>query len=127
MSGLTTLDVLVVDDHEAMRNLLALRLQMLGHGTHTAASVEQAIFTLETEQIDAVVSDTSIAAGSGLDLLAFVRTRWPELPFVLASASVDRELEAAAYGAGADWVYDKRDLPEALPELFPAVRMGLAA
>jgi two-component system nitrogen regulation response regulator GlnG len=120
-------DVLVVDDDESMRNLLALRLQMLGHAPHTAASVEEAIALLETEHVDAVVSDRSMAGGSGLDLLAYVRQRWPDLPFVLASGDVDDELAQLAYSGGADWVYDKHALPEALPELFPAANLGIAA
>ena len=127
MFDLTPTDVLVVDDDETMRNLVALRLQMLGHEAHTASSIEEAITALETRHVDAVVSDRSMPGGSGLDLLAYVRARWPDLPFILASGYVDRELEALAYGAGADWVYDKYDLPEALPELFPYARVRIAA
>jgi CheY-like chemotaxis protein len=127
MFDVTSTDVLVVDDDEAMRNLLGLGLQMLGHQTYTAASVQEAIAALETKHVDAVVSDRSMAGGSGLDLLAYVRARWPDLPFILASGTVDQELEALAYGAGADWVYDKYDLPEALPELFPSVRARVSA
>jgi DNA-binding NtrC family response regulator len=127
MFDVTPTDVLVVDDDKRIRSLLALRLQMLGHEVRTAASVEEAIATLETQHVDAVLSDGSMAGGSGLDLLAYVRARWPDLPFILASGDVDGELEALAYGAGADWVYDKHDLPEALPELFPSAGLHIAA
>jgi CheY-like chemotaxis protein len=106
---------------------VALRLQMLGHEAYTAASVQEAIAALETKHVDAVVSDRSMAGGSGLDLLAYVRARWPDLPFILASGYVDQELEALAYGGGADWVYAKYDLLEALPEHFPPVRVRIAA
>jgi DNA-binding NtrC family response regulator len=124
MFDVTSTEVLVVDDDNRMRNLLALRLQMLGHEVRTAGSVAEAIATLDTEHVDAIVSDRSMAGGSGLDLLAYVRARWPDLQFVLASGDVDGELEALAYGAGADWVFDKHDLPEALPELFPSLRVA---
>jgi CheY-like chemotaxis protein len=119
--------ILVVDDDETMRSLLALRLGMLGHDVHTEASVAEAIMTLEVVTVDAIVSDQRMAGGTGLDLLAYVRRRWPELPFILASGAVDDELAAVAYAAGADWVYEKPDLPEALPELFPSVGLRVAA
>jgi DNA-binding NtrC family response regulator len=124
MFDVTSTEVLVVDDDNRMRSLLALRLQMLGHEVRTAGSVAEAIVTLDTEHVDAIVSDRSMTGGSGLDLLAYVRARWPDLQFVLASGDVDSELEALAYGAGADWVFDKHDLPEALPELFPSLRVA---
>jgi DNA-binding NtrC family response regulator len=125
-NGMST-DVLVVDDDESVRELLALRLRMLNHEAHSAASIEQAIDTLEAEHVDAVVSDRSIAGDSGLDLLAYVRARWPELTFILVSRDVDAEIEVLAYGAGADWVYELHDLPEALPELFPPAGLPAAA
>jgi DNA-binding NtrC family response regulator len=119
--------ILVVDDDETMRGLLALRLGMLGHEVHAAASVEQSIAMLEVVNVDAILSDHRMVGGTGLDLLAYVRRRWPELPFILMSGAVDGELEAVAYARGADWVYEKPDLPEALPELFPAVGVRVAA
>ena len=127
MFNATPATILVVDDDETMRGLLALQLRMLGHEVHAAASVDQSIATLEFVEVDAIVSDHSMVGGTGLDLLAYVRRRWPELPFVLTSGVVDDELEAIAYAAGADWVYEKPDLPEALPELFPSVRLRVAA
>jgi DNA-binding NtrC family response regulator len=127
MFDATPSDVLVVGEDEAMRSLLALRLRMLGHEVHTAASVGQAIAALESAHVDAVLSERSMAGGSGLDLLAYVRARWPDLPFILASGNDDVELEALASDAGADWVYDKHDLVEELPELFPSARPRIAA
>lgn len=119
--------ILVVDDDPTMRGLLALRLGMLGHEVHAAASVEQSIALLDAVEVDAIVSDQSMAGGTGLDLLGYVRRRAPELPFILTSGVVDGELEALAYAAGADWVYDKFHLTEALPELFPSAGMRAAA
>jgi CheY-like chemotaxis protein len=52
-NGMPT-DVLVVDDDESVRELLALRLRMLNHEAHSAASIEEAIDTLEAEHVDAV-------------------------------------------------------------------------
>jgi DNA-binding NtrC family response regulator len=127
MLDATPSTILVVEDDETMRSLLALQLEMLGHDVRTSASVAQSIATLDVVEVDAILSDHSVVGGTGLDLLVYVRGRWPELPFILTSGVVDRELAARAYAAGADWVYEKSDLSRALPELFPAVRVRAAA
>jgi CheY-like chemotaxis protein len=54
MFDITSMDVLVVDKDEAMQSLITLRLQMLGHEVHTAASIEEAVAALETERVEAV-------------------------------------------------------------------------
>jgi DNA-binding NtrC family response regulator len=127
MSDVTAMDVLVVDEDETMRSMMALRLQMLGHEVRTAASIEEAVAVLEAERVEAVVSDGSAAGDTGFDLLAYVRARWPDLMFILSIRDLDGKLEALAYSAGADWVFESYDLAEALPELFPTGGLPIAA
>jgi two-component system C4-dicarboxylate transport response regulator DctD len=110
--------ILVVDDEEAMRKLLALRLRLLGHEVVTAGSVGEAIDLLERQPFGAVLSDTRMPGSSGLDLLAYVRTRQPDLPFVLMSGNVDGTLEREAFAAGATAVFEKAVLLDALPDVF---------
>jgi DNA-binding NtrC family response regulator len=110
--------VLVVDDDDALRKLLALRLRLLGHEVETASSVPAAIETLETRGIGAVLSDHSMPEASGLELLAYVARRRPGIPFVLMTGQLTAELEEDALAGGAALVLDKADLLEALPDLF---------
>jgi CheY-like chemotaxis protein len=110
--------VLVVDDDVAMRNLIALRLRLLGHEVETASSVPAAIETLEARTIGAVVSDHSMPEASGLELLAYVRSRGLPIPFVLMTGQLSTELEGLALGCGAAIALDKGDLLDSLPDLF---------
>lgn len=110
--------VLVVDDDETMRKLIALRLRLLGHEVEIASSVPAAIETLEARAIGAVVSDYSMPEATGLELLAYVTRRRLPIPFVLMTGYLSTELEGLALGGGAAIALDKGDLLDALPDLF---------
>jgi CheY-like chemotaxis protein len=110
--------VLVVDDDAAMRDLVALRLRVLGLWVETASSVPAAIAEVETHTIGAVVSDHGMPEASGLELLSYVRRRGLQIPFVLMTGALTPELERAAREGGAAIALDKGDLLDALPDLF---------
>ena len=110
--------ILVVDDEDAMRQLIALRLRLLGHEVVTARSVDEAIGLLERQTFGAVLSDVRMPGATGLDLLAYARQRRPLLPYVLMSVDIDNALEHDALAAGATAVFEKNALLEALPDIF---------
>jgi CheY-like chemotaxis protein len=107
--------VLLVEDSPSFRSLVASQLERLGATVAVAGDVTTAIELLERGDFDLVVTDFQLPAGTGLDLLAFARRRFPHLPVVLMSALVDRELRREA--ALADGVYDKQVLLGVLPSL----------
>jgi CheY-like chemotaxis protein len=77
--------------------------------------------------VDAVLSDHSMPGGTGLQLLAYVRNRAPELPFVLMSAMVTPEMEEAGASNHVSAVVSKDDLGHDLHVLFPPHRAQLRA
>jgi CheY-like chemotaxis protein len=107
--------VLVVEDSPSFRGLLLARLGALGAAPVAVEDIRAAIDMLEREEFDLVLTDQNLPGGTGLDLLAYVWHRFPELPFVLTSAIVDRDLRER--GALADGVYDKDALLEVLPTI----------
>ncbi len=119
--------ILVAEDNDALRRLLAMRLGALGHDVLSADSVAEAIPLLESHHVDGVLSDHSMPGGTGLQLLAYVRNRMPDLPFVLMSAAVTPEMRAAASSDGVSAVVPKEDLGRLLPVLFPPKRARLRA
>jgi DNA-binding NtrC family response regulator len=106
--------VLVVDDDAAWRDLVALRLRRSGRGACTASNVVEAVAAFERERIDVVVTDHRMPGGSGLDLLAYLHGRRPDLPVVVMSAVVTDELSSAAKRGGAVAAVEK-------DELFPVL------
>lgn len=107
--------VLVVEDSPSFRGLLLARLGALGAAAVAVDDIRAAIDVLEREAFDLVLTDQNLPGGTGLDLLAYVWHRFPELPLVLMSAVVDRDLRER--GALADGVYEKDALLGALPTL----------
>jgi CheY-like chemotaxis protein len=115
--------ILVVEDNATFRALLAARLEALGAVTVGVEDVDTAITALEREPFDLVMTDHQLPRGTGLDVLAYVARRFPELPRVLMSATVDPELRRRAVLA--DAVYDKDELLRVLPLVVP--REAIAA
>jgi len=69
--------VLIVDDELATRKLLAAMLGETGVLCKTAACAEEGLRILDTESVDAVLSDLQMPGISGIELLANVRPRYP--------------------------------------------------
>jgi CheY-like chemotaxis protein len=111
--------LLVADDYEAFRELTAVRLRALGCTCTAVASVPAAIEALEREQFDAVLSDYSMPRLSGLDLLAYVRRRWPELPFWIMGSFIEDNVRREALARGASGVYEKSELVDSLAPVIP--------
>lgn len=74
--------ILVVDDAEPMRFLLAAFFQSLGHDVVTLASGTEVEAALTAATADVVFTDVAMPDGSGWDVLRCVRARWPALPVV---------------------------------------------
>lgn len=63
------LRILVVDDHDDTRRVLANLLRAKGHEVLTAMNVASALETLSRESIDVLLSDIGLPDGTGYDLM----------------------------------------------------------
>jgi two-component system, chemotaxis family, sensor kinase CheA len=102
--------VMVVDDSPGVRQLIAATLATHGFETIVAAGVREALGSLESERIDALVVDYSMPGHTGLELVARVRQASPGLPIVMVSAVAGSDVQADARRAGVDVYFDKSDL-----------------
>jgi two-component system, cell cycle sensor histidine kinase and response regulator CckA len=80
-----TRTVLVIDDEELVRDVVARMIQDLGYVAITASDGASALEQLEHRQIDAVVVDLTMPNMSGAEVIAWVRERRPGLPVILCS------------------------------------------
>jgi CheY-like chemotaxis protein len=73
--------VLLVEDHLDSREFMQQVLMSAGHTVDAAAGVEEAKAFLEKPEqpYDVMLTDIGLADGSGWDLIAFVRERWPNM------------------------------------------------
>lgn len=81
-----TCRLLLVDDDDFLRKLIARQLRMRGAEVDEAARARAALDRLEARAYDILVADVQMPGRSGLWLLERVRERWPDLPVILISA-----------------------------------------
>jgi DNA-binding NtrC family response regulator len=93
--------ILVVDDEEAMREVLDMRLSEWGFDVCLAEDGMQAKELVESHNPDIVISDVIMPEVSGMDLLRFLRAGEPDRPVILitAQATVDLAVDAMKLGA----------------------------
>ncbi len=113
---------LVVDDEEAIREVVSSLLQAQGYQTSTASNGREALEVLKTKTFDLVLSDMVMPEMDGLELLVRSREKDPELPVVMVTAmhDVSTALEAIRHGA-----YDYILKPFEKNQLFLSVARAL--
>ena len=97
--------ILVVDDEEKMRHLLAIMLEGSGHRVARASDGLEAHEKLKERAFDMVISDIKMPRMSGTDLLQTMKKERLSCPvvFITAFATVDSAVGAMRLGA-ADYI-----------------------
>jgi nitrogen regulation protein NR(I) len=93
--------VLVVDDEQNLRRVLAATLQREGYEVNVCADGEQALEALERDGADVVVTDLVMPRMDGLTLLRRVVATHPDVPVIVITAHgrIDKAVEAMKSGA----------------------------
>jgi CheY-like chemotaxis protein len=71
--------ILVVEDHDDTREVLANLLRHIGHEVLSAASSGEALKAIDAAKVDILVSDIGLPDGSGYALLAQARQAQPTM------------------------------------------------
>ncbi|WP_380679032.1 response regulator [Salinigranum sp. GCM10025319] len=120
----TPITILHVDPSESFTDLLSefVRQRHDHVVVHEAHSGEDALAHLEsTDDVDCVVSDYEIPGLNGLELLAAVRERWPDMPFVLFTGGGNEAVVLKAIAAGVTDYLEKSADPDRLAHLIDRV------
>ena len=91
--ALKGLRILLVDDHEDTRRIIARLLQHRGHVVATACSVQSALECLDAEPFDVLISDIGLPDGSGHELMRQARLRQPVKGIALSGFGMEEDLE----------------------------------
>ena len=93
--------ILVVDDEEQIRSLLADYFQFLGYEVTTAVNGAEALEKLSQHVFDCIISDLVMPDKDGLELLKQVKTQNKKLPFLIITGypTIETAIEVMKQGA----------------------------
>src|SRR5271157_1363170 len=115
--------ILVVDDEEAIRDVISSHLSSASFQTHQASSGVEALALLDSgEEFDLILSDLLMPGMGGLDLLERAKERYPDVPVVMVTAVNDIQAALQALHNGA---YDYLLKPFEREQLLAPVRRAL--
>jgi two-component system response regulator FlrC len=97
----SAMNILVVEDDEALRDALLITLEAAGHRVSGADGGPAALAAIERESFHMVVSDLRMSPMDGLQLLGEIRAKRPGLPVLLMTAFGDVDKAVAAMRGGA--------------------------
>ena len=94
--------VLIVDDEDSVRYVLARELKALGYEPVTATGGREALANLSSQRFSLVMLDVKMPGMSGLEVLAKLRRSHPSTAVAMLSAIADTDIAAEALRLGAD-------------------------
>lgn len=116
--------ILLVDDHAMFRSGMRLVLQAGVPGAEVleAASMEQAARTQPPPSL--VLLDIQLQGVNGLDGLALLRQRWPQVPVIMLSSTLQSEAVQLALARGAAAFVSKADTAQKIVYVTGEVLAG---
>jgi DNA-binding response OmpR family regulator len=114
--------ILVVDDEEHVREVLARMLDRYGYDCVAVSSPSAASYRLERETFDAAILDVVMPEKSGIELLREIRAGGADIAVIILTAFAGTITKADALAAGADDVLPK---PTSFDDLHSRLQVAM--
>jgi two-component system, NtrC family, response regulator len=114
--------VLIIDDEEKLRNLLARLLKLEGYVIAEAGNLKAAYKALETEELDVILCDVKLPDGNGVDFITAIKKKYPLIEIILLTAygNIPDGIQAMKNGAF-DYITKGDDNNRVIPLLSKAM------
>jgi two-component system NtrC family response regulator len=118
--------LLIIDDEERLRNLLARILQLEGYEVITAATGKEGLRKLQHDTIQVVVSDVKLPDSNGIELTEQIKTNWPATEVIVLTAfgTINDGVKAIKSGAF-DYITKGDDNEKIIPLVSKAMDKAL--
>jgi two-component system KDP operon response regulator KdpE len=113
--------ILVVEDDQAVSNLIATTLETQAYQYHTAKTGAAAVLDAVSYRPDVIILDLGLPDMDGVDFIRKVRS-WTNTPIIVVSARSEDRDKVEALDAGAD---DYLTKPFSIEELLARLRVSL--
>lgn len=78
--------ILIIDDEEKIRTLLARIISLEGYEVFQASDLKKGLKRLEEQDIDVVICDVKLPDGSGVDSAKVIKEKYPAVEIILLTA-----------------------------------------
>jgi two-component system, NtrC family, response regulator len=118
--------VLIIDDEERLRSLLARILQLEGYDVIVAADGKEGLRKLQLDLVQVVVSDVKLPDINGIDLTERIKTNWPATEVIVLTAfgTINDGVKAIKSGAF-DYITKGDDNEKIIPLVSKAMDKAL--
>ena len=96
--------ILLVDDEENYRELIAKVLTKAGYAVLQAADGMGALSLLERSNVDLVISDILMPVLNGYALVARLREKWPNMPVILTTGFLSPDAAKSMMKGSVDFI-----------------------
>lgn len=96
--------ILLVDDEENYRELIAKVLTKAGYEVLQAADGMGALSLLERSNVDLVISDILMPVLNGYALVARLREKWPNMPVILTTGFLSPDAAKSMMKGSVDFI-----------------------
>ncbi len=94
--------ILIVDDEAMIRRLLHLKLSRQGYHCEEASNAAEALDKMKTNPAELVMLDMKMPGRTGIDLLPELKTNYPNISVIMATAVAETNLAIQCMRLGAD-------------------------
>ncbi len=119
---MTLNSILIIDDEEKLRSLLARIIKLEGYMVLEAANLKKGSKIIEKENIDIILCDVKLPDGSGVDFIVDVKAKYPLIEIILLTAygNISDGVQAMKNGAF-DYITKGDDNDKIIPLLSKAM------
>lgn len=114
--------ILIIDDEEKLRSLIARIIKLEGFETYEAADCKSGLRVLQQNSIDVVLCDVKLPDGSGVELTAIIKEKHPDCEVILLTAygNIPDGVQAIKNGAF-DYITKGDDNNKIIPLIHRAI------
>jgi DNA-binding NtrC family response regulator len=118
--------LLIIDDEERLRSLLARILQLEGYEVVTAANGKEGLRKLQHDSFQVVLSDVKLPDSNGIELTEQIKTNWPATEVIVLTAfgTINDGVKAIKSGAF-DYITKGDDNEKIIPLVSKAMDKAL--
>src|SRR5665213_4344484 len=118
--------LLIIDDEERLRNLLARILQLEGYDVIVASTGKEGLKKLQQEAIPVVISDVKLPDINGIELSSQIKASWPATEIIVLTAfgTINDGVKAIKSGAF-DYITKGDDNEKIIPLVSKAMDKAL--